>query len=95
MAQISVDPTRDATWHADVGAALAPLRDENVLIVGSGSVRAGLRDLHGPWLLETPTLVDILGPVFVKTFLDYKRDELERCSRWVTDWEFREYAYHL
>ena len=25
----------------------------------------------------------------------YKRNELERFSRWVTDWEFREYAYHL
>jgi glutamine synthetase len=38
---------------------------------------------------------EILGPVFVRTFLAYKWDELERFSRWVTDWEFREYAYHL
>jgi len=46
--------------------------------------------------LEADTdLVEILGPVFVKTFLTYKRNELERFSRWVTDWEFREYAYHL
>lgn len=46
--------------------------------------------------LEADTdLVEILGPVFVKTFLDYKRNELERFSRWVTDWEFREYVYHL
>lgn len=46
--------------------------------------------------LETDTdLVEILGPVFVKTYLDYKRNELERFSHWVTDWEFREYAYHL
>ena len=29
------------------------------------------------------------------TFLAYKRNELERFSHWVTDWEFREYAYHL
>ena len=29
------------------------------------------------------------------TFLTYKRDELERFHHWVTDWEFREYAYHL
>jgi glutamine synthetase len=40
-------------------------------------------------------LVDLLGPTFVSTFLAYKRNELERFSRWVTDWEFREYAYHL
>ncbi len=38
---------------------------------------------------------DLLGPRFVRTFLAYKRNELERFSRYVTDWEFREYAYHL
>jgi len=24
-----------------------------------------------------------------------ERNEIERCERFVTDWEFREYAYHL
>jgi glutamine synthetase len=38
---------------------------------------------------------EILGPVFVAAFGAYKRNELERFSHWVTDWEFREYAYHL
>jgi glutamine synthetase len=38
---------------------------------------------------------EALGPEFVATFLAYKRNELERFSSWVTDWEFREYAYHL
>ena len=37
----------------------------------------------------------LLGPRFVAAYLAYKRNELERFSRWVTDWEFREYAYHL
>ena len=46
--------------------------------------------------LEADTdLTEILGPAFVSTFLTYKRNELERFSHWVTDWEFREYAYHL
>ena len=40
-------------------------------------------------------LVDVLGGAFAKTFLTYKRNELERFAHWVTDWEFREYAYHL
>jgi glutamine synthetase len=31
----------------------------------------------------------------VQSFLTYKRNEVERFSRYVTDWEFREYAYHL
>jgi glutamine synthetase len=40
-------------------------------------------------------LVDILGEPFVSMFCTYKRHELQRFSHWVTDWEFREYAYHL
>ncbi|MGJ9422033.1 glutamine synthetase family protein [Aeromicrobium sp. CF3.5] len=39
--------------------------------------------------------VDLLGPAFVQTFVAFKRDELERFSKFVTDWEFSEYAYHL
>jgi glutamine synthetase len=40
-------------------------------------------------------LADLLGPEFTKAFVAYKRNELERFGRWVTDWEFREYSYHL
>jgi glutamine synthetase len=46
--------------------------------------------------LEADTeLTDILGEYFVTSFLAYKRNEIERFERFVTDWEFREYAYHL
>lgn len=46
--------------------------------------------------LETDTaLSEVLGEFFVNSFLTYKRNEVERFSRFVTDWEFREYAYHL
>jgi glutamine synthetase len=40
-------------------------------------------------------LRELLGAPFVAAFVAYKRNELERFSRWVTDWEFREYSYHL
>ena len=40
-------------------------------------------------------LCDLLGQEFVRAFVAYKRNELERFSHWVTDWEFREYSYHL
>jgi glutamine synthetase len=40
-------------------------------------------------------LTDALGAYFVKSFVTYKRDEVERFGRHVTDWEFREYSYHL
>jgi glutamine synthetase len=46
--------------------------------------------------LEADTeLADVLGGYFVSSFLAYKRNEIERFERFVTDWEFREYAYHL
>jgi len=40
-------------------------------------------------------LAGILGDYFVTSFLTYKRNEIERFERFVTDWEFREYTYHL
>jgi glutamine synthetase len=40
-------------------------------------------------------LTEVLGSYFVTSFLAYKRNEIERFERYVTDWEFREYAYHL
>jgi len=40
-------------------------------------------------------LAGVLGDYFVASFLAYKRNEIERFERFVTDWEFREYAYHL
>ncbi|HKS98695.1 MAG TPA: glutamine synthetase family protein [Rugosimonospora sp.] len=46
--------------------------------------------------LERDTdLAGVLGDYFVGSFLAYKRNEVERFERYVTDWEFREYAYHL
>jgi glutamine synthetase len=46
--------------------------------------------------LEADTeLVEVLGEFFVTSFLQYKRNEVERFSRYITDWEFREYSYHL
>jgi glutamine synthetase len=40
-------------------------------------------------------LADVLGRYFTTSFLQYKRNEIERFERYVTDWEFGEYAYHL
>ncbi|MER6125214.1 glutamine synthetase family protein [Streptomyces sp. NPDC001795] len=46
--------------------------------------------------LEADTaLTELLGKDFTTSFLSYKRDEVERFGRHVTDWEFTEYAYHL
>ena len=46
-------------------------------------------------LEATPSWPTCSASYFVTSFLSYKRNEIERFERYVTDWEFGEYAYHL
>lgn len=86
VVQVSVDPTRGAAYHLDLGAALSDLRDEGVLVIGSGSfthnlpeafdrIRQGIRtDATPDWVAQ---FVDWMGDRLVAgdraALADYRR----------------------
>lgn len=49
MVQLSIDSTKPAAWHMEMGRKLASLRDEGIMLIASGNVVHNLRTVrwHG------------------------------------------------
>lgn len=75
IVQVSIDPRRDAAYHHRVGAALAPLREEGILLIGSGHITHNLRAVIG--LMRGLPLADAALPDKVSNFVDWMRQTLE------------------
>ncbi len=55
--ELSVQPHKDARWHYRIGQALAPLRKENILIIGTGNLTHNLREAFRGHHATTPAWV--------------------------------------
>lgn len=64
VAQVSIQPYQDPRYHARIGDALRPLRDEGVLIIGSGALTHNLAAFRGQ-------PVDAPAPQWVSEFADW------------------------
>jgi 4,5-DOPA dioxygenase extradiol len=75
VVQISVQTRLGGAHHAALGRALAPLRQEGVLLIGSGSITHNLYELaRGPRVLDAP------APQWVTEFGEWVHEKVEAGS---------------
>jgi 4,5-DOPA dioxygenase extradiol len=48
LVMVSIDPAGDSHHHYELGRALAPLRERNILLIGSGSISHNLGEVSRP-----------------------------------------------
>jgi len=88
VAQISIQPSLDADHHLRVGAALAPLANEGVLVLGSGHMTHNLHEWIADARRRGSMTIDEREPVtYVSQFRDWvdnvlRNDDRTALARW-------------
>ena len=70
VVQLSVQPERGTAYHVELGRALAPLADDDVLIIGSGHATHNLRDFFA-------ARSGTAGHPYARAFADWLRSRLD------------------
>ncbi|MBO4121993.1 dioxygenase [Cupriavidus gilardii] len=78
VVQLALNPYLDPAVQIAIGRALAPLRDEGVLVVGSGSFTHNLREVFGD---ERPSQHGGAAEPYVEAFRGWMADALDEALR--------------
>ena len=73
--QLSIQPNRNAAWHDRLGAALAPLRREGVLVLASGGAVHNLRAIQRQGGM-TPAWAQAFDEWLAASLAEGRREEL-------------------
>lgn len=83
--ELSVQPWNDARWHYRIGRALAPLRDDSVLIMGTGNLTHNLREAFIGHHVSAPEWVSAFAQWVAARVAENDMDSL-------LNWELAAYA---
>lgn len=72
VVQLSISSAHAPAWHYRVGQALAPLRERNVLVIGSGSLTHNLRAVFTERRDH-----DAAVPAWVSAFADWMKERMD------------------